>query len=196
VRELCSRHGVLMIADEIQSGLCRTGETFACDHEQVVPDAYVLGKALGGGIVPVSAVVADDEVLGVFRPGDHGSTFGGNPLAAAVGREVIRLVASGVYQRRSAELGARFLADLRAARLPGVSGLRGRGLWIGIDIAADAPFSAREVCKRLLAEGVLAKDAHEHTIRLAPPLVVDEADLRFLVEALGRTVGGRIPAAA
>jgi ornithine--oxo-acid transaminase len=195
VRELCDRHDVLMVADEIQSGLCRTGRTFACDHEGVVPDVYVLGKALGGGIVPVSAVVADDAVLGLFAPGEHGSTFGGNPLAAAVGREVVGLVAGGELQRRSAKLGERFVASLRAARLPGVTAIRGRGLWVGIDMD-PAGLTGRAVCERLLAEGVLAKDAHEHTIRLAPPLVVTEADLDFAVEALRRATLALVPAAA
>jgi ornithine--oxo-acid transaminase len=195
VRELCTERGVLMIADEIQSGLCRTGRTFACDHEGVAPDVYVLGKALGGGIVPVSAVVANDDVLGLFRPGEHGSTFGGNPLACAVGREVVRLVASGEFQARSADLGKGFVRALRAAALPGVVAVRGRGLWVGIDVDRSGP-PARAVCERLLAEGVLAKDAHEHTIRLAPPLVVEQADLDFLLEALRRAVGGSVLAAA
>jgi ornithine--oxo-acid transaminase len=187
VRRLCTEHGVLMIADEIQSGLGRTGRTFACDHEQVEPDVYVLGKALGGGIVPVSAVVANDAVLGVFRPGEHGSTFGGNPLACAVGREVLRLIATGEYQDRSARLGARLLRALAEARLPGVERVRGRGLWIGIDLDPGGP-SARAICERLVGAGMLCKDTHDATIRLAPPLVVSDEDVDFALEALSRTL--------
>ena len=187
-RELCSEHGVLMIADEIQSGLARTGKTFACDHEWVVPDVYVLGKALGGGLVPLSAVVADDAVLGVLRPGEHGSTFGGNPLACAVGREVLRLLRTGEYQERSARLGARLLESLASAGLSAVAAVRGRGLWAGIDLAANAP-PARTVCERLVGRGLLCKDTHAHTIRLAPPLVVDESDLDFALEALAQELG-------
>jgi ornithine--oxo-acid transaminase len=187
-RELCSEQGVLMIADEIQSGLGRTGATFACDHEGVVPDVYVLGKALGGGLVPLSAVVADDAVLGILRPGEHGSTFGGNPLACAVGREVLRLLRTGEYQERSARLGARLLESIAGADLPAVSAVRGRGLWAGIDLGPDAP-SARTVCERLLARGLLCKDTHERTIRLAPPLVVDDSEVDFALEALGQELG-------
>ena len=187
-RELCSEHAVLMIADEIQSGLGRTGMTFAGDHEEVVPDVYVLGKALGGGLLPLSAVVADDAVLGVLRPGEHGSTFGGNPLACAVGREVVRLLRTGEYQERSARLGARLLESLASAELPAVAAVRGRGLWAGIDLGPDAP-SARTVCERLIGRGLLCKDTHERTIRLAPPLVVEESEVDFAVEALSRELG-------
>ena len=187
-RELCTQRGVLMIADEIQSGLGRTGRTFACDHDGVEPDVYVLGKALGGGIVPLSAVVAGDEVLGVLRPGEHGSTFGGNPLACAIGREVVRMVAGGEYQERSARLGARLLRDLRAADLALVERVRGRGLWAGIDLAAGAP-SARELCERLMRRGLLCKDTHEATIRLAPPLTIEERELDFLLDALRAELG-------
>ena len=183
VRSVCTERGVLMVADEIQSGLGRTGRTFACDHEGIGPDVYVLGKALGGGIVPLSAVVADDEVLGVLRPGEHGSTFGGNPLACAIGREVVRMVAEGDHQRRSARLGERLLTELRAAKLALVERVRGRGLWIGIDVVADGP-SARELCERLMQRGLLCKDTHESTIRLAPPLTLEERELDFLLEAV------------
>jgi ornithine--oxo-acid transaminase len=188
VRELCGEHGVLMIADEIQSGLGRTGRTFACDHEGVEPDVYLLGKALGGGIVPLSAVVAGDEVLGVLRPGEHGSTFGGNPLACAIGREVVRMLASGEHQARSAEAGERMLRSLRDARLPLVAGVRGRGLWIGIDVVAGGP-SARELCERLMRRGLLCKDTHESTIRLAPPLTIEDRELDFALEALRAELG-------
>ncbi|MDQ4048713.1 MAG: ornithine--oxo-acid transaminase [Actinomycetota bacterium] len=184
-RELCTDRSVLMIADEIQSGLARTGTTFACDHEGVVPDAYVLGKALGGGMLPLSALVADEAVLGVLRPGEHGSTFGGNPLACAVGREVLRLLRTGEYQERSARLGAQLHESLASAGLPAVTAVRGRGLWAGIDIDPDGP-SARAVCERLVGRGLLCKDTHERTIRLAPPLVVERSDVDFALEALSQ----------
>ena len=182
-RELCTERGVLLMADEIQSGLGRTGTTFACEHEDVVPDVYVLGKALGGGIMPLSAVVADREVLGVFKPGEHGSTFGGNPLACAIGIEVIDLLRTGEYQARSAELGTWLLGALREAALPTVTEIRGRGLWIGIDLTPEAG-TARAACERLMERGVLAKDTHEHTIRLAPPLVISQSDLEWALERI------------
>jgi ornithine--oxo-acid transaminase len=186
VREACSAHGALMIADEIQSGLGRTGATFACEHESVVPDMYVLGKALGGGIVPVSAVVADRAVLGVFRPGQHGSTFGGNPLGCAVGREVIAMLATGEFQERSAKLGAHMLDRLAALPPAAIRSVRGRGLWAGVEFAG---LSGREACERLAGRGVLAKDTHGATIRLAPPLVITEDELDWAldqVEAVAR----------
>jgi len=183
-RRICDDMGVLLIADEIQSGLGRTGRTFACDHEGVRPDVYVLGKALGGGIVPLSAVVADDALLGVLTPGTHGSTFGGNPLACAVGREVLALLRSGEPQERAAELGAHLatrLDDLAAH--PGVAAVRTRGLWAGVDFTAGMP-SGREVCERLRDRGVLAKDTHGQTIRLAPPLVIGLDDLDHALDQL------------
>ncbi|WP_306206948.1 ornithine--oxo-acid transaminase [Actinoplanes sp. RD1] len=176
VRRLCDERGVLLIADEIQSGLGRTGKTFAIEHEGVVPDMYLLGKALGGGIVPVSAVAADREVLGVLRPGEHGSTFGGNPLACAVGAEVVRLLATGEFQDRSARLGARLHEGLTALIGKGVLAVRGRGLWAGVDID-PALMTGREAVERLAHRGVLAKDTHGSTIRLAPPLVVTEEEI-------------------
>ncbi|MGF7119653.1 ornithine--oxo-acid transaminase [Rhodococcus sp. BE178] len=183
VRRLCDARGILMLADEIQSGLGRTGETFACDHEGVVPDVYILGKALGGGLVPVSAVVADRDVMDVIHPGQHGSTFGGNALACAVGSGVVRLLETGDYQRRSRELGRHLHALL--AELPGdcVAEVRGRGLWAGVQLASGQP-SARVICERLLARRVLAKDAHEGTIRIAPPLVISREDVTWAVEKL------------
>ena len=183
VRELCTERNVLLIADEIQSGLGRTGTTFACEQEGVVPDIYVLGKALGGGIVPLSAVVANEDVLGVFRPGEHGSTFGGNPLACAIGLEVLELLRTGEFQARSAELGAWLMDALVDAGLPSVAGVHGRGLWVGIDLHPDAG-SARAACERLMAEGILAKDTHETTIRLAPPLVIEREDLEWALERI------------
>ncbi len=183
VRALCSEHDVLLIADEIQSGLGRTGRTFAIEHEGVVPDMYVLGKALGGGIVPVSAVAANASVLGVLKPGEHGSTFGGNPLACAVGAEVVRLLATGEFQRRSAELGERLHAGLTALVGRGVIAVRGRGLWAGVDID-PALMTGRQACERLADRGVLAKDTHGSTIRLAPPLVVTPDELDHAVAQL------------
>jgi ornithine--oxo-acid transaminase len=194
VRAACDERGVLMIADEIQSGLGRTGRTFACDHAGVRPDVYVLGKALGGGIVPLSAVAAGDKVLGVLRPGEHGSTFGGNPLACAIGREVIRIVAEGEYQGRSARLGGRLIRELREADLALVERVRGRGLWIGIDIVPGGP-SARELCERLIGRGLLCKDTHESTIRLAPPLTIEESDLDFMLGALAAELGAGVSVA-
>lgn len=179
IRELCTRHNVLFIADEIQSGLCRTGRTFACDYENVRPDIYVLGKALGGGIVPVSAVVAGREILGVFRPGEHGSTFGGNPLACAVGLQVVRMVRTGEFQQRARELGA--VLRERLSQLPGITGFRSRGLWAGVDVAGR---TGRDVCEGLLRRGILAKDTHGSTIRLAPPLVISRHDLDWTLDQL------------
>src|ERR1700729_2709274 len=181
VREICSARGALMIADEIQSGLGRTGTTFACEHDSVVPDMYLLGKALGGGIVPVSAVVSSAEILGVFRPGQHGSTFGGNPLACAIGREVIAMLQTGEPQARAAGLGVVLRSCLND--LDGVAAIRCRGLWAGIDLAPGMP-AARTVCEALVWRRVLAKDTHGSTIRLAPPLMIDEADLDWALDCV------------
>ena len=183
VRELCDARNVLLIADEIQSGLGRTGSTLACDLVGVRPDLVTLGKALGGGIVPVSAVVGSADVLGVLRPGEHGSTFGGNPLAAAVGLEVVRMLASGEPQARARDLGARLRARLDTLVGRGVVAVRGAGLWAGIDID-PALGTGREVCEALMRRGVLAKDTHGSTIRLAPPIVVEASDLDWAVDQL------------
>ncbi|MFD1546637.1 ornithine--oxo-acid transaminase [Nonomuraea guangzhouensis] len=187
VRELCTAEGILMIADEIQSGLGRTGKTFACDHEGVVPDMYVLGKALGGGVVPVSAIAANEDVLGVIKPGQHGSTFGGNPLACAVGNAVIEILNTGEYQSRAAELGEVLHARLRELIGHGVVTVRGRGLWAGVDIDPSLA-TGRQVSKELMARGVLAKDTHGSTIRLAPPIVISEEDLLWAVDQLADTI--------
>ncbi|MEV7385724.1 ornithine--oxo-acid transaminase [Streptomyces sp. NPDC091215] len=184
VRELTRERNVLFVADEIQSGLGRTGRTFACEHEGVVPDMYVLGKALGGGVLPVSAVVSSADVLGVFRPGEHGSTFGGNPLACAVGLEVIAMLRTGEFQERAAELGE--LLHRRLAEIAGsgrVTAVRGRGLWAGVDVDPGAG-SGRVVSERLMERGVLVKDTHGSTVRIAPPLVVEEDDLEWGIEQL------------
>ena len=190
VREVCTRENVLFAADEIQSGLGRTGRTFACDHEDVVPDLYILGKALGGGIVPVSAVVADRDVLGVLRPGQHGSTFGGNPLACAVGTAVVGMLATGDFQRRAADLGVLLRERLESMLGRGVLGVRTRGLWAGVDIDPTVG-TGRAVCEALMARGVLAKDTHGSTIRLAPPLVISPEDLDWGLDQLAAVLGVR-----
>ena len=183
VRELCTEHNVLLIADEIQSGLGRAGTTFACDREGVVPDLYLLGKALGGGIVPVSAVVGNRDVLGVFRPGEHGSTFGGNPLAAAVGLQVVKLLQTGEYQERATTLG-HYLGSLLDGLLGhGLTEVRVAGLWAGVDVDPSCG-TGRDVAQRLLARGVLVKDTHGQTLRIAPPLTIEAADLAWAVDEL------------
>ena len=176
VRELCTGAGALMIADEIQSGLGRVGTTFACQAEGVRPDAYLLGKALGGGIVPVSAMVSAASVLGVLKPGQHGSTFGGNPLACAVAREVIAMLRTGEFQQRSAALGGLLHAALGSLPAAVVTSVSGRGLWAGVTFA---DLDGRAVCERLASLGVLAKETHGNTIRLAPPLVITEEELTW-----------------
>ncbi|MBZ6102921.1 ornithine--oxo-acid transaminase [Streptomyces olivaceus] len=187
VRELTRRAGCLFVADEIQSGLGRTGHTLAVEHESVVPDVVLLGKALGGGIVPVSAVVGSREVLGVLRPGEHGSTFGGNPLAAAVGTAVVELLETGEFQRRAAELGGVLREGLAALVGRGVVGFRARGLWAGVDVD-PALGSGREISERLMREGVLVKDTHGSTIRLAPPLTVTGEELRGALGTLEKVL--------
>ncbi len=184
VRELTRRREVLLLADEIQSGLGRTGTTFACDVEGVVPDLYILGKALGGGIVPVSAVVGDRDVLGVFTPGSHGSTFGGNPLGAAVGQAVVGLLGTGEYQDRARALGEVLADGLGALVGHGVDAVRCRGLWAGVDID-PALMTGRQACERMLEQGVLMKDTHGSTVRLAPPLVAEQAEIEQIVAAFG-----------
>ncbi|MGW2286810.1 ornithine--oxo-acid transaminase [Streptomyces phaeochromogenes] len=189
VRELTRERNVLFVADEIQSGLGRTGRTFACEHEGVVPDMYVLGKALGGGVVPVSAVVSSREVLGVFRPGEHGSTFGGNPLACAVALEVIAMLRSGEYQRRATELGEHLHRELGQLAGSGrITQVQGRGLWAGIDI--DPVYgTGREISETLMDRGVLVKDTHGSTIRIAPPLVISKEDLDWGLAQLRGVLG-------
>jgi ornithine--oxo-acid transaminase len=185
IRELCTAHGILMIADEIQSGLGRTGFTFACSAEGVKPDAYLLGKALGGGIVPVSAMVSTWPVLGVLQPGQHGSTFGGNPLACAIGREVVAMLRTGEYQARGAALGSHMHARLAELPRDVVLSVHGRGLWAGVEFAS---LPGREVCERLAARGVLAKETHGNVIRLAPPLVISEEDLDWGLDRIAEVV--------
>jgi ornithine--oxo-acid transaminase len=188
VRALTRRTGTLFIADEIQSGLGRTGTTLAVDHEAVVPDMVLLGKALGGGIVPVSAVLSSREILGVLRPGEHGSTFGGNPLAAAVGSAVVDLLLTGEFQRRARELGAVLSSGLTALVGRGVTGFRSRGLWAGVDVD-PAVGTGREISERLMQEGILVKDTHGSTIRLAPPLTITGEEIETALGTLEKVLG-------
>lgn len=189
VRELTRERNVLFMADEIQSGLGRTGKTFACEHEDVVPDVYILGKALGGGVVPVSAVVADMDVLGVFKPGEHGSTFGGNPLACAVALEVIAMLRTGEHQQRATELGDHLHRELNLLVGGGaVTAVRGRGLWAGVDIDPSRG-TGREISEKLMGLGVLVKDTHGSTIRIAPPLVISKEDLDWGLDQLRSVLG-------
>jgi ornithine--oxo-acid transaminase len=181
--QLCRENRVLFIADEIQSGMARTGKTFACEWDGVEPDMYVMGKALGGGIYPVSAVASNSDVLGVFRPGEHGSTFGGNPLAAAIGTEVVAMLKTGEFQEHSRTLGEHMLDRLRGEAPESVAEVRGRGLWAGVQLHPGLE-PARARCERLMLEGVLAKDTHETTIRIAPPLVISRDDLDLAIDKL------------
>ena len=183
VREICTRRNVLMIADEIQSGLGRTGELLACEHEGVKPDVVTLGKALSGGMYPVSAVLSSREVLGVFRPGDHGSTFGGNPLACAVAREALKVIVDEDLCQRSAELGAYLISRLRTVDSPHVRQCRGKGLFVGI-VLQPAAGGARRFCEALRERGVLAKDTRGNVIRLAPPLVISKEELDWGLERI------------
>ncbi|HCS61186.1 MAG TPA: ornithine--oxo-acid transaminase [Microbacterium sp.] len=183
IREICDERNVLFIADEIQSGLGRVGETFACDREDVVPDLYLLGKALGGGILPVSAVVGNRDVLGVIRPGEHGSTFGGNPLAAAVGLRVVEMLESGEFQERARALGEHLDAGLQKLIGHGVTTVRVAGLWAGVDID-PARGTGREISEKLMGRGVLVKDTQGQTIRIAPPLVIRGTEIDWALEQL------------
>jgi ornithine--oxo-acid transaminase len=177
---LCKAHNVLFICDEIQAGLGRTGKLFAHQWEGVRPDMVIIAKALSGGYYPISAVLADKSVLGVFKPGDHGSTFGGNPLACAVARAALQVLIDEKLIERSAELGAYFLAKLRTITSPIIKEVRGRGLWIGIELTC----AARPYCERLMEEGMLCKETHDHVIRLAPPLVITREEIDWAVEKL------------
>jgi ornithine--oxo-acid transaminase len=187
VREICSRHNVLMICDEIQTGLGRTGALLACDHDGVRPDGLTLGKALGGGLLPVSAFLARADVMAVFTPGDHGSTFGGNPLAAAVGEAALGLLEDGSLIQHAADVGAHLQQRLRALADPALRQVRGRGLLVGVEI--DPGFaSARAVCEGLMHEGILTKDTHGTVVRLAPPLIVTREQIDDTAAALGRVL--------
>jgi ornithine--oxo-acid transaminase len=186
--QACRDADVLFIADEIQSGLGRAGTTLACDAEGVTPDVVLLGKALGGGILPISAVVSRDDVLGVLRPGEHGSTFGGNPLAVAIAREVVRMLAEGEYQRRSAELGAHMHRRLREQAPATVRETRGRGLWAGV-VVHDEYAPVRPRCEAAMDAGVIVKDTHSTTMRLAPPLSISQEDLDHGIDVILKVLG-------
>ncbi len=181
VRALCDEHRVLMLADEIQTGLCRTGAVFACDHEQVKPDLYILGKALGAALMPVSAVVGRNEVMDVFTSGTHGSTFGGNPLGAAIAREVIAYIREEKPEVRARELGDYFVERLKAANLSKISSIRGRGLFVGLDVASQYG-KAKAFCTEFMKLGLLCKDTRDQTIRFAPPVVVTKKEIDWAVE--------------
>jgi ornithine--oxo-acid transaminase len=181
---ICKQNRVLLIADEIQSGLGRTGKLFAYMHEGIRPDAVIIGKALSGGFYPVSAVLASKEVLGVFHPGDHGSTFGGNPLACAVARAALRVLIDEKLPERSAELGGYFLEKLRTLRSPDLKEVRGRGLWIGIELHSPA----RPYCEALKEEGLLCKETHDHVIRIAPPLVITREEIDWAFERIKKVI--------
>jgi ornithine--oxo-acid transaminase len=182
--EICREHRVLFMADEIQSGLGRAGKLFACMHESVRPDVLIIGKALAGGFYPVSAVLASREILGVFQPGDHGSTFGGNPLACALARTALRILGDEKLIERSAELGAYFLAKLQAIQGPVVREVRGRGLWLAIELNTDA----RPYCEALKNEGILCKETHNTIIRIAPPLVINRDEIDWAAARLAKVL--------
>jgi ornithine--oxo-acid transaminase len=192
-REICSRHNVLLICDEVQTGLGRTGRLLACDHEEVKPDGLILGKALGGGLLPVSAFLAREDVMEVFTPGDHGSTFGGNALAAAVGFTALGLLHDEMLAQRAHELGERLMAGLKAIRHPAIREVRGKGLLIGVELD-PALASAREVCERLMRHGVLSKETHQTVLRFAPPLIITEMEIDAALAIVG-AVFDALPAA-
>jgi ornithine--oxo-acid transaminase len=182
--EICRENRVLLMADEIQSGLGRTGKLFACMHENVTPDVLIIGKALAGGFYPVSAVLASQEILGVFRPGDHGSTFGGNPLACALARTALRILVEENLVERSAELGDYFLCKLKTLRSAVINEVRGRGLWIGIELNTDA----RPYCEALKQQGILCKETHGRIMRIAPPLVIGRDEIDWACERLANVL--------
>lgn len=188
LEQACREHRALLIVDEIQSGLGRTGKLFAFEHEGVRPDVVIIGKALGGGFYPVSAILAEDEVMGVFRPGDHGSTFGGNPLACAVARAALRVLIDERLIQNSAQLGEYFLEKLRAVDDPAIREVRGRGLWIGLELRREAG-GARRYCEALQREGLLCKETHVDTIRFAPPLVIKREELDWALERIEKVLG-------
>jgi ornithine--oxo-acid transaminase len=188
--EICKRNNVLFIADEIQTGLGRVGKLFACEFEGVKPDMIVIGKSLGGGCYPISAVLADREILGVFKPGEHGSTFGGNPLGCAVARESLRVIREEKLVENAAERGRSFMEKLRKVRSRHIKEVRGRGLLIGIELHAEAG-GARRFCEELMKEGLLCKETHDNVIRLAPPLIIREKDINWALKRI-KTVFKRL----
>jgi ornithine--oxo-acid transaminase len=187
VRQLCTEQNVLFIADEIQSGLGRTGYTFACEHAGVQPDIYILGKALGGGIMPISAVVSRWDMLDVFTPGSHGSTFGGNPLACAIARKVIEILKTDKYQENARTLGTYLIQQLQALKTDKIKEIRARGLWVGIEFKPEAG-KARGYCEQLMELGLLCKDTHAQTMRLAPPLCITKQELDWALERLRKVL--------
>ncbi|MFZ2490488.1 MAG: ornithine--oxo-acid transaminase [Thermoanaerobaculia bacterium] len=189
LRKLTTEKNALLIVDEIQAGLGRTGKLFAFEHEGIRPDVVIIGKALSGGFYPVSAILADDAVMSVFHPGDHGSTYGGNPLAAAVSRAALRVLVDEKLVERSAELGEYFLGRLSKIDSPHVKDVRGRGLWIGIELKKESG-GARRFCEALMKEGVLCKETHEHVIRIAPPLVITREQIDWAMERLEKVLSG------
>jgi ornithine--oxo-acid transaminase len=187
VRALCDRHNVLLVVDEVQTGLGRTGALFAFQHEHIRPDGLILGKALGGGVLPVSAFLGTRALMGVFTPGSHGSTFGGNPLAAAVGLEALRVIEEERLVERARDLGAHMMKRLKAIDSPAIKAVRGKGLLAGIDL--EPRFAdARTVCEQLLARGVLSKETHDTVVRLAPPLIIARADLDWALDRIAETI--------
>lgn len=186
VQDVCRRHNVLFMADEIQTGLGRTGQRFACDWEDVVPDVYILGKALGGGIMPISAVAADEEILGVFNPGSHGSTFGGNPLACAVAIAALDVMEEERLAERSREWGTYFKEKLQTMNHPAIKEIRGKGLFIGVELHEPA----RPYCEELKEKGLLCKETHENVIRFAPPLTITKEELDWALERIGEVLSG------
>jgi ornithine--oxo-acid transaminase len=187
LREITREHNALLVLDEIQSGLGRTGKMFAFEHEGIRPDVVIVGKALSGGFYPVSAILADDEVMSVFKPGDHGSTYGGNPLAAAIARAALSALVEEGMVENSAKQGAYFLERLREIDSPWVKEIRGKGLWIGIELRPEAG-GARRFCEALMHEGLLCKETHDHVIRIAPPLVIDRAGIDWALERLQKVL--------
>jgi ornithine--oxo-acid transaminase len=181
--EICRDNNVLLVADEIQSGLGRTGKLFAFEHENVKPDMVIIGKALSGGMYPVSAVVASQEVLGVFKPGDHGSTYGGNPLGSAIAREALKIIVEEKLSEKSAESGAYLMQQLIGIKSPYIEKIRGKGLWVGI-VLKESAGGARRFCEALQKRGILAKETHENVIRLAPPLNISRAEIDRALEII------------
>jgi ornithine--oxo-acid transaminase len=186
--ELCRRNNVLLVTDEIQSGLGRTGKLFAHQWEGVHPDAVIVGKALSGGFYPVSAVLASDELMGVFHPGDHGSTFGGNPLGCAVALAALQVIRDEKLAENSQELGTYFAEKLRALPQDNVESIRARGLWIGVEIRKSSG-TARPYCEDLMERGILAKETHEQVVRIAPPLVISREEIDWALPRIGEVLG-------
>jgi ornithine--oxo-acid transaminase len=188
VREICTQANVLLMVDEIQTGMGRTVKMFAFEHEGIRPDVLILGKALGGGVMPISAVCASSEILGVYKPGDHGSTFGGNPLACAVARAAMKAIKDEQLVERSAKMGEYLMAKLREMKSGYIKEIRGRGLLIGIELHAAAG-GARRFCEDLMRRGMLCKETHENVIRLAPPLVISEKEIDWAFSRLKKVLG-------